>query len=299
MFLYLETPTVNSYGTYYCTRQEEDRRTTNNNNNNRFKPEDRRTTNERNDVMPEGRSTSNNPRFQPEDRRTANERNDVMPEGRPTSNDPRFQPEDRRKTNGQHETKPEGQPTNNDPRFQPEDRRTTNGQHETIPEDRRTDNSYQESQQKDQRTSNDPRFKVETTNVVNDTREVEPTISNRYGMSTESCRHGGEKTGLLLYPTDPQHKNVALVVCDKHYNYHRYAGTKHDQLLRWYYNIYKDSKQFQAIAKFFLRADGTLRFDEIPEGENLYYTNHIHKMDVSERDILQRVIDGRIHSYSV
>lgn len=96
---------------------------------------------------------------------------------------------------------------------------------------------------------------------------------------------------------DIKYKNVVLLVCGSHYGYQKNAGTKHGQLLRWYYNIYGESRQYRLLSGFSVKNNGSLVFNDWPRNEMGLYTYNINKMKPFEEDAIQRVINGELHSY--
>ncbi|UJR17245.1 hypothetical protein I4U23_004140 [Adineta vaga] len=122
-------------------------------------------------------------------------------------------------------------------------------------------------------------------------------ISNRYGWSSHNCKCPGRKTGLVLYPFDTDYKNIVLLVCENCYDYQRNGGTQHDQLLRWYYRIYGDSKRFRCVSGFSQKVDGSLGFNSYSQNTTGYYTDNINTMSQLEQEIVRKVVHEQLHSY--
>ena len=122
-------------------------------------------------------------------------------------------------------------------------------------------------------------------------------VSNRYGWSVHNCQHSGEKTGLVLYPKDTQHKNTVLLVCEKHFGYQRGHGTQHQQLEAWYYKIYSKSKDFSLVSGFSQKPNGSLGYNSVSMNAVGPYSNNHNAMGVFEQNVVQKVVKGRINSY--
>ncbi len=138
---------------------------------------------------------------------------------------------------------------------------------------------------------------LDGTTIVADTKGQQHVVSNRYGWSFHNCKHRGPKTGIVLYPTDIKHKNIVLLVCDQHFGYQPNAGTRHDQLLRWYYGIYRESKQYRLVSGFSLKDDESLVFNDWSRNGRGPYTDNINQMDAFEQDVVRRVVTGQLDSY--
>jgi hypothetical protein len=134
--------------------------------------------------------------------------------------------------------------------------------------------------------------------TVTDTRGQKHVISNRYSWSSHNCRCSGPKTGLVLYPRDIMYKNIVLLLCDSCFDYQSRVGTRHEQLMQWYYDMYGPSKQYRLASGFYSKADGSLEFNSWPQNGPGLYTNNINQMNVCEEDVLRRVINGQLESYT-
>ena len=97
---------------------------------------------------------------------------------------------------------------------------------------------------------------------------------------------------------DIKYKNVVLLVCGNHYGYQKNAGTRHSQLLKWYYSVYGESRQYRFLSGFSLKNNGSLVFNDWSRNEIGLYTYNINHISPSEEDTIQRVINGEIYSYT-
>jgi hypothetical protein len=126
-------------------------------------------------------------------------------------------------------------------------------------------------------------------------------LSTRFGWSTHNCSCKCSKTGLVLYPSDTQYKNVVLLVCEGCYGYKSGLGQppQHQQLLNWYYRIYGDSKEFSWVSGFSQKDDGSLGFNS--RSCNLrgpYATGNIACLTF-EQSIIRTVVNGKLKNYRV
>ena len=135
--------------------------------------------------------------------------------------------------------------------------------------------------------------------TVIDTKGQKHVISNRYGWSTHNCQCSGEKTGLVLYPSNTAYKNIVLLLCGSCYNYQPNAGLRHEQLMQWYYDMYGTSKQFHLVSGFYVKADGSLEFNTWSQRGPGLYTDNTNQMNACEQDVIRRVINGKLDSYIV
>lgn len=136
--------------------------------------------------------------------------------------------------------------------------------------------------------------------ILTDTQGKQHQVANRYGWSQHNYPCRGLKTGLVLYPADVMHKNTVLLLCDSYFYYHPNArGNRHEQLMRWYYNIYRSSKQFSLVSGFSVQPDGTFQFNNWQQQLPGLYTNNVNNMDGCEQDVIQQVVNGRIDSHTV
>lgn len=123
-------------------------------------------------------------------------------------------------------------------------------------------------------------------------------ISNRYGWSSHSCSCRGSKTGIVLYPYDVDHKNIVLLVCQNCYGHKSNNGTQHDQLRNWYLRIYDGSKQFRVISGFSQKDDGSLGFNSLTLNATGPYSDGRREMSSLEQNIIRKVVDGKLDSYT-
>lgn len=124
-------------------------------------------------------------------------------------------------------------------------------------------------------------------------------VSNRFGWSVHNCQHGGPKTGLVLYPANSNYKNIVLLVCERHYGYQKGLDSQHEQLHKWYFSLYGESKQFPVVSGFALKADGTLGFNSLTFNAKGPYTDHQKEMGVLEQNIVRVVVEGKLDSYKL
>lgn len=132
---------------------------------------------------------------------------------------------------------------------------------------------------------------------VTDIKGQNHVISNRYGWSSHNCRCRGKKTGLVLYPRDTMHKNIVLLLCDSCYDYQPNAGLRHEQLVQWYYDIYRTQRQFRLLSGFYSKTDGSLEFNSWSQNRPGLYTDNITQMNACEQDVIRKVIAGQLESY--
>jgi hypothetical protein len=123
-------------------------------------------------------------------------------------------------------------------------------------------------------------------------------ISNRYGWSSHNRRCNGPQTGLVLYPRDTMYKNIVLLLCDRFFYYQPRAGARHEQLMQWYYNRYGPSRQYRLASGFYSKADGSIDFNSWPQNGPGLYTSNINQMNICEQDVLRKVINGQLDSYT-
>ena len=124
-------------------------------------------------------------------------------------------------------------------------------------------------------------------------------VSLRYGWSSHNCLCSNLQTGLVLYPTNTRFKNVVLLLCDHCYVYYPGAGSRHEQLMQWYYNMYGSTKQFSLVSGFYVRPDGTFQFNAWQQNIPGLYTDAVNDMDVCEQDVIRQVVQGQTDSYAV
>ena len=128
-------------------------------------------------------------------------------------------------------------------------------------------------------------------------------LSVRYGWSSHSCAcQNISKTGLVLYPSNTDYKNIVLLVCEKCYGYNKSNGlTQHKQLADWYYGIYGDKKSYSFTSGFSIKADGQLGFNSTTFNAMSrcpYHTDN-RTMGKLEQDVIQQVVLDKLDSYTV
>ena len=133
---------------------------------------------------------------------------------------------------------------------------------------------------------------------MTDTQGQNHLVSHRYGWSGHNCLCSNIQTGLVLYPTNTRFKNIVLLLCDTCFDYYPGSGNRHEQLMRWYYDIYGATKQFSLVSGFFVQSDGTFQFNSWEQQSPVLYTESVNKMDGCEQDIIRQVVNGQIDSYA-
>jgi len=128
-------------------------------------------------------------------------------------------------------------------------------------------------------------------------------VSSRYGWSMHNCScQNKSKTGLVLYPSSPAHKNIVLLVCETCYGYRGLEhGTQHKQLADWYFGIYGDRKSFRFTSGFYMKDNGQIGFSSgtfNSIGSCPYHTEH-RDMGPLEQNVVQRVVQDKLDSYVV
>lgn len=129
-------------------------------------------------------------------------------------------------------------------------------------------------------------------------------LCNRYGWSEHNCNCKKSKTGLILYPIDRNYKNIVLLVCQDCYGYKSGQGTQHEQLCKWYYGIYGDSKAFALVSGFAQKDDGSFGYNSSTYNEKIMYGDVDYGdgkryMNELEQRIVQEVVTNKRHSYNV
>lgn len=129
-------------------------------------------------------------------------------------------------------------------------------------------------------------------------------LCNRYGWSEHNCSCKNSKTGLILYPTNPQFKNIVLLVCQNCYGFQDGNGTQHEQLCKWYYKIYGDSKSFALLSGFAQLENGTFKYNSSTYNEKLMYGNLEYGdgkrlMNELEQKIVQEVVTNKQRTYNI
>lgn len=125
-------------------------------------------------------------------------------------------------------------------------------------------------------------------------------ISNRWGLSSHSCRCPRGKTGIVMYPYDPKNKNTVLVRCEPCYNYDNYRqDTQHEQLLGWYNNIYRGSKNFRFVRGFSQKDDGSLAFNSTSLNTAGSYISTNRELTGIEQHALTKVISEGLGDYEL
>jgi hypothetical protein len=124
-------------------------------------------------------------------------------------------------------------------------------------------------------------------------------FSSVYGLSEHSCWCNRSKTGLVLYPSNINYKNIVLLVCENCYGYQSGRGTQHQQLIDWYYGIYGDSKQFEWISGFCQKRDGSLGFNSKSCNLAGPYSSGQHTCLEFEQSIIELVVRARLWTFHV
>ncbi|CAF1505949.1 unnamed protein product [Adineta steineri] len=136
-----------------------------------------------------------------------------------------------------------------------------------------------------------------------DSVEEKILVSACYGWSTHNCPcENTSKTGLILYPSDTQYKNIVLLVCELCYKYKGPAhGTQHQQLADWYFSIYGDRKSFKFTSGFSAKIDGQLGFNSKTFNKSSSCPYHTEKktMGPLEQEAVQNVVKGKLDSYKL
>jgi hypothetical protein len=120
------------------------------------------------------------------------------------------------------------------------------------------------------------------------------TLSNRFTYSIHNCVCKISKTGLILYPKDIENKNVILLVCEQCYNYKTGNDTQHNQLEKWYFNIYQDFESFHYKSRFSQKEDGSFCFyNAILNTDDLF---HLMERDMEkwEKETIQQIIQKKL-----
>jgi hypothetical protein len=94
------------------------------------------------------------------------------------------------------------------------------------------------------------------------------------------------------------YKNIVLLFCDSCFDYQPIAGARHEQLMQWYYDMYGALKDFRLTSGFYSKADGSLEFNSWSHNGLGLYTNNINQMNLCEQDVLRKVINGQLNSYT-
>ena len=89
-------------------------------------------------------------------------------------------------------------------------------------------------------------------------------------------------------------KNIIPLVCEQCYHYKCENGSAHDELEKWYFNIYKDSISFGLKSKFIQNEDKTYQFDynSVTNTKDLFELNE-RILDNYDKDIIQRTIEKK------
>jgi hypothetical protein len=90
-----------------------------------------------------------------------------------------------------------------------------------------------------------------------------------------------------------------LLVCEKCYSYRQERGTQHEQLLKWYYDIYGDSKQFRCVSGFSLKDDGSLGYRSLSQNARGPYTDETREMGSLEQRAVKEVVKGKLKTYEL
>lgn len=129
-------------------------------------------------------------------------------------------------------------------------------------------------------------------------------LCNRYGWSEHNCPCDDSKTGLILYPKDMKFKNIVLLVCQNCYGFQQGNGTQHEQLCKWYYKIYGDSKSFALLSGFARAKDGSFKYNSSTYNQKLMYGNVEYSdgnriMNELEQKIVQEVVINKHRTYDI
>ncbi|CAF1261153.1 unnamed protein product [Adineta ricciae] len=124
--------------------------------------------------------------------------------------------------------------------------------------------------------------------LTNSTRTA--SISKAFDCSIHNCSCKRSKIGLVLYPNDPQMKNIILLICKQCYNCKSDSNTQHAQLEQWYFNIYKDSTTFQFKSRFSQNEDGSFAFHHALPNTNSSFDIEERNLEESEREIVQHTV---------
>jgi hypothetical protein len=95
-----------------------------------------------------------------------------------------------------------------------------------------------------------------------------------------------------------------LLVCQDCYGFQGGNGTQHEQLCKWYYKIYGDSKSFALLSGFAQLENGTFRYNSSTYNEKLMYGNLEYGdgkrvMNELEQKIVQEVVTNKHRTYNV
>jgi len=120
------------------------------------------------------------------------------------------------------------------------------------------------------------------------------TPSNQFDCSIHNCLCKRSKIGLILYPKDIQMKNIILLVCEQCYDYKFENDTPHDQLEKWYFNIYKDSKSFHLKSRFLQNEDNSFYFYNALTNINQSFNIKEHQLENWEKETIQRIVQRKL-----
>jgi hypothetical protein len=120
------------------------------------------------------------------------------------------------------------------------------------------------------------------------------TLSNQFDCSIHNCLCKRSKIGLILYPKDIQMKNIILLVCEQCYDYKFENDTLHDQLEKWYFNIYKDSKSFHFKSRFLQNEDNSFYFYNALTNINQLFNIKEHQLENWEKETIQRIVQKKL-----
>ena len=123
-------------------------------------------------------------------------------------------------------------------------------------------------------------------------------LSKQYGWSSHNCSCNRSKTGLVLYPSNKQWKNIVLLCCEVCYDYQSNTGkTQHQQLHDWYYKLYGDSKDFVVISGFSQETDGTFKFNSGTFNLRGPYSTRQRELELFEQNIIKIVVKEKCEKY--
>lgn len=91
---------------------------------------------------------------------------------------------------------------------------------------------------------------------------------------------------------------MVLLICESCYGYNSAGSTQHNQLQKWYYDIYTTSKQYRLASGFSLKVDGSLGFNSYSQNAAGPYTDNSNTMNDFEKDIVRKVVEGQLDSYT-
>jgi len=137
-------------------------------------------------------------------------------------------------------------------------------------------------------------------NLHDNNNENLSILSSQFDCSIHNCLCKRSKIGLILYPNDIQMKNVILLVCEQCYNYKLENDiSPHEQLEKWYFNIYKDSKSFHFKSRFLQNQDNSFYFYNAILNPNQPFNIKEHDLDNWEKEAIQKIIQKKLDNIRV